>query len=915
PAMSQVLKGSIVSEQTGEAVTGAVVKVDGTSYYAISGLDGSFIFRNIPAGDYKLIVSMVGFIAETRNVKLANSSNVLPVIELKTDRKELSSVVVSASREKNNDAQARNLEKNANQVMNIVSARTIQISPDLTVANVIQRVSGITVERNNTGDGQYALLRGMDKRYNYTLVNGVKIPSPDNKNRFVPLDIFPAELLDRLEVTKSLNPDMEGDGIGGAINLVMKDAPGKLLISGNIATGFNTLFFNRPFYTFDKSQIQTKSPYEELGPAYPARPGDFNPGLLDMKKMGTKPNIYAGLSLGNRFFEDKLGVLAAGTYQNSLRGSNSTYFSFTTATSDASNLPVITNLDRRTYSEEQTRAGLHGKLDYRFSANHKLQLYSAFLDFSTYQVRDEHKTDLSVGYDPEHNNYNLGYDRRFRYTHQKIFNNTLKGEHNLGKRFAMDWSAVYSKATNEVPDNSEVHVASTVRNGVENPKSVVVLGGAERRWEHNSDEDKAGYMNFRYKLGVEGMPVVVSAGGMYRDKQRSNFFNEYQFRPLDESKPAGTQNNLVEGTDWNNYSDIKFTVFNPSGSTGDPLNYDASEKIAAGYLQGNLTSSKFEVVAGVRAENTDQGYHLDHVVQGLKNDGDQKYTDVLPSVNMKFKLNGKTNLRASYYEAINRPSFFEIVPYRVVNEDFTEAGNPDLKHTVAHNADIRYELFPKSSEQFMVGAFYKKIMNPIEFGMVLQGQGSFYMPTNFGNATNYGLELDYTKYIYNFGIKVNYTYTNSSITTSKLFYYNNPDVNATEHVLVKNADQTRRLAGQAAHVANLTLLYKSINKGIDAQISLTYTGDRLYAVSRYVDNDIWESGFVQMDASAEKKLGKRFVIFAKATNLLNTPVKDYVKRINPANSKVPDYEIFKKGTMTRSDVYGQTIILGLRFKY
>jgi TonB-dependent receptor len=915
PAMSQVLKGSIINEQTGEAVTGAVVKADGTSYYGVSGLDGSFMIRNIPAGDYKIIVTMVGYIAETRNVRLTNNSNMLPVIGLTPDRKELSSVVVSASREKNNDAQARNMEKNASQVMNIVSARTIQISPDLTVANVIQRVSGITVERNNTGDGQYALLRGMDKRYNYTLVNGVKIPSPDNKNRFVPLDIFPAELLDRLEVTKSLNPDMEGDGIGGAINLVMKDAPGKLLISGNVATGFNTLFLNRPFYTFDKSQIQTSSPYEELGPAYPARQADFNPGLLDMKKMGTKPNMYAGLSLGNRFFKDKLGVLVAGTYQNSLRGSNSTYFSFTTATSDASNLPVITSLDRRTYSEEQTRSGLHGKLDYRLSGSHKLKFYIAILDLKTYQVRDERKTDLSVGYDPDHNNYNVGYDRRFRYTHQRIFNNTLKGEHDLGKRFSMDWSAVYSKATNEVPDNSEVHVASTVRNGVENPRSVVVLGGAERRWEHNSDEDKAGYLNFRYKLDVEGMPMVVSAGGMYRDKQRSNFFNEYQFRPLDESKPAGTQTNLVEGTDWNNYSDIKFTVFNPYGSTGDPLNYDASEKIAAGYLQGNLTSSKFEVTAGVRVENTDQGYHLDHVVQGLKNEGDQKYTDVLPSVNMKFKLNGKTNLRASYYEAINRPGFFEIVPYRVVNEDLTEAGNPDLKHTVAHNADIRYELFPGSSEQLMVGAFYKMIMNPIEFGMVLQGQGSFYMPTNFGNATNYGLELDYTKYIYNFGIKVNYTYTNSSITTSKLFYYNNPDVNATEHVLVKNADQTRRLAGQAAHVANLTLLYKSISKGIDGQVSMTYTGDRLYAVSRYVDNDIWESGFIQMDASAEKKLGNRLVMFAKATNLLNTPVRDYVKRINPANSKVPDYKTFKNGTITRRDVYGRTIMLGLRFKF
>ncbi|MXV16561.1 TonB-dependent receptor [Hufsiella ginkgonis] len=916
PAMSQTLRGLIISDQTGETIIGAVIKADGTTYHTVSGLDGSFVIRNMPKGDYKITVSMVGFITETRNLKLDNGIVVLPVIKLKTDQKELSTITITTTQQKNNDLQARNLERTANQVMNIVSARAIEISPDLTVANVIQRVSGITIERNNTGDGQYALLRGMDKRYNYTLVNGVKIPSPDNKNRFVPLDIFPAELLDRLEVTKSLTPDMEGDGIGGAINLVMKDAPAKLLISANIATGFNTLFFDRPFYTYDKSQIQTQSPYELLGAAYPSQSRDFNPGLLDVKKMGTKPNLYGGISLGDRFFKGKFGVLVAGTYQNSLRGSNGTYFSFNTATSDASNLPVLTNRSYRTFSEEQTRAGLHGKLDYRLSENHKLQFYGAFLDFGTYQVRDDRRTDLSVGYDPENNNYNLSYNRRFRYTHQQISNNTLKGDHSFfGKRFAIDWSAVYSKATNEVPDNSQVHMASTVRKGVENPKSVVVLGGAERRWEHNSDEDKAGYLNFRYSFGSESMPVIISAGGMYRDKQRTNFFNEYQFRPLDDSKPAGTQTNLIEGTDWNSYSGIKFTVFNPFGSPGDPLNYGASEKIGAGYLQGKLTSKQFEVLAGARVENTSQGYHLEHVVAGLQNEGEQEYTDLLPSINLKFKLNDKTNLRTSYYEAVNRPSFFEIVPYRVVNDDFTEAGNPNLKHTVAHNADVRYELFPKASEQLMVGAFYKKISNPIEFGMVLQGQGSFYMPANFGDAANYGLELDYTKYAYNFGIKVNYTYTNSNITTTKLLYFNNPDPSATEHVLVKNVDEKRRLAGQAAHVANFTLLYKSIAKGINAQMSLAYTGDRLFAVSRYVDNDIWQSGFVQLDASAEKKFGNRYVVFAKATNLLNTPVKDYVKAINPANNKAPGYETFHHGTMTRSDTYGQTVLVGLRFSY
>lgn len=907
PAMSQSLKGSIIDDQTGEPVTGAIIKADGTSYYGVTGLDGSFTIKNMHKGDYKIVVSMMGFITATRNVQLEGITSVLPVIALKSDKKDLATVTVKGSRDKTTDASARNLEKTSGNELNVVSARTIEISPDLTVANVIQRVSGVTVERNNTGDGQYALIRGMDKRFNYTLVNGVKIPSPDPKNRFVPLDIFPAELLDRLEVIKSLTPDMEGDGIGGAINLVMKDAPDKLLVSGNVATGFNTLFDNRPFYTFDKSQIQTKSPSEVYGQGYPAQPGDFNGRLLNIKKMGFKPNLYAGLSLGNRFLDDKLGVIVAGTYQNSLRGSNSKYFSSGITMSDASNSVKLSNLDNRTFSEEQTRAGLHAKLDYRFSEDHKLQFYSAFLDFKTYQVRDEHNTDLSVGYDPANNSYNLTYDTRFRYTHQQILSNTLKGDHKFGDRFSMDWSAVYSKATNEVPDNSELHLASNVTKGVESAKAVVVLGGEDVKWQHNSDQDKAGYLNFRYKLGNDDVPVVISAGGMYRDKQRNSFYTSYDLRPTA---------NEVQGTDWNNYSDIQFYVNNPTGTPGDPLNYQASEKIGAGYLEGKLTSDKFEAIAGARVENTDQGYHLDFPVAGVQGVGEQKYTDILPSANLKYKLNDKTNLRASYYEAINRPSFYEIVPYTDPdNDDWTQIGNPDVKHTVAHNADIRYELFPKATEQLLIGAFYKRLINPIELGIAEQGQKSYYTPSNFGNATNYGLELDYTKYIYNFGIKLNYTYTNSSITTNKLYNYPNPDPNATDKIKDTTTNQTRRLAGQAAHVANLTFLYKSVKKGIDAQLSFAYTGDRIIAVSRYINNDIWESGFVQLDASAEKKIGNHFVVFLKATNILNTPVKDYVKNVNPVNAQVPGYETFNGGTVTRSDVYGQTIMLGLRFKY
>jgi len=110
--------------------------------------------------------------------------------------------------------------------------------PDITAAGALQRISGVTMQRtSNSGEAQYAIIRGMDKRYNYTLVNGIKIPSPDNKNRYVPMDIFPSELLARIEVIKALTPDMEGDAIGGAMNLVLKDAPEKLLVKATVSMG------------------------------------------------------------------------------------------------------------------------------------------------------------------------------------------------------------------------------------------------------------------------------------------------------------------------------------------------------------------------------------------------------------------------------------------------------------------------------------------------------------------------------------------------------------------------------------------------------------------------------------------------------------------------------------------------------
>ena len=232
----------------------------------------------------------------------------------------LSEVTISEHASKESDKSARSDEKNANNTLNAVSAHTISISPDVLVSNVLSRVSGISVDRSNTGDAQHVIIRGMDKQYNTVLINGIKIPSPDNKNRYVPLDIFPADLVEKIEISKTLTPDMEADASGGVINMVMKTAPDKLRIEGYFGTGYSQLFIDRGFTSFNTSTVHAKAPGETLPPLAYASINDFPYQNLVTKTGNPPPNADASLTIGDRFLNNKLGVVFSGTYQNDYAG-------------------------------------------------------------------------------------------------------------------------------------------------------------------------------------------------------------------------------------------------------------------------------------------------------------------------------------------------------------------------------------------------------------------------------------------------------------------------------------------------------------------------------------------------------------------------------------------------------------------
>jgi outer membrane receptor protein involved in Fe transport len=805
-----------------------------------------------------------------------------------------------------------------------MSARTIELSPDITVANAIQRVSGVTITRDNTGDGKYAIIRGMDQRYNNTLINGIKIPSPDDKYRFVPMNIFPSEMLERLEVIKALTPNMEADAIGGTMNLVMKSAPDKFLLTANISGGYSTIFNTRPFTAFLHSGIPQRSPAEINGNTYAATPADFSLSNLQYYNKANPINSTMGLTIGDRFAGGKLGVIIAASYQDIYKGTISERL-----VPDAQPLPspspnTLNPSDSyvRQFNTQTNRIGLQNKIDYIFNSRNKISLFNFFVHQSLFETRFTPDS-ATAGLNSTATQTNVSPEYRSTWQTQDIYNATLQGEHALGNKFALNWSGVYSIAKQALPDqasynwNEQVDYSSGKIDSISNTIPVGTSNVVTHRWQHNTDQDWAGYGNLFYRPTIFRRDFEFETGGLYRYKTRTDYNNEYD---LQSSAPANTPFTTINAVP---------LYFQASGenqgeyTAANANTYTAHEQIIAGFIQAKFNLVRhLQVLGGVRVENTQDAYNTAlPETSTVGAFGTIHYTDVLPSVHFKYALADNQNIRLSYFKSISRPGFGDLVPITDnSNNEFTFLGNPYLKHVRADNLDLRYELFPGISDQILVGAFYKKLEDPIEYFVTnLNGPSSLYLkPQNTSEATNYGAEAVITKYWGIFGVSANYTYTHSSITTTKLVYgYVSGVGNQTTTM-----NQTRPLQGQANNIGNISLLLKDPRIGLDAQLALTYTGDRIVEVSPYANLDIWAKPFTQLDLSLEKRLTRHFILFGKINNLTNAPNKEYIKfpysAVNahlPTGYTVPFQDAGSNYTVAEKDIYKLSYLAGIRYKF
>jgi outer membrane receptor protein involved in Fe transport len=893
-ANAGTIRGKIVDATSNEPLPGTRIVVVGKHVGAISGFDGSYKLTLAP-GDYSLKFTYVGYLDTIISITVTEEQQTLD-IALQRNIKE---VIVSGKTENGSDVSALTTMKNSDNIINAVSARSIEVSPDLDVADVSQRLSGVSMTRTAaTGDAEYAIIRGMDKRYNYTTVNGIKIPSPDNEDRYVPLDIFPSELLDRLEVSKSLLPTMEGDAIGGSMNLVMKQAPDYEVASVQVGSGYDELFnSSRQFASF-VDDPNTQSPRVLNGPDYLATMSNFPASTWSPSYSNPSLPSYLSATYGNRFDDDKLGVIVAGSYQNSFRGANTNFFY--SIVNQVDNTPYLSEIEYREYNTQLTRGGGMTNIDFRADDNNTFQLFGMYASLHKNELRVDWDTNRSKGFSV----YDIDVLSSIITTNetQGIGNVTLSGQDRiLGKDLEADWHLAYSSAMMNQPDRADLELDGGVTRDSAGNVTIRTpnITNSDRSWENSTDEDKSGYLTLKSTEELFSTPIEFSYGGMYRNKERTSSYDDYGIRV-----PPN-----VGGTQYYNGNITLDTlyVYNPQGTSGNALNYNAYEDVTAGFLQAKFTVGYLTAIGGVRVEQTNFGWtSLDTLLPARQ--GTITYTDMLPSVSLKYSPTDNQNWRLSYYKSISRPNFFELVPGQSTpGDDYTQVSNDSLNRTQADNLDLRWEYFPGGLDQLLAGVFYKRLVDPIEWEIV-QSFTPYYEPENLGIATNYGFELDFRKFFSNFGVEGNYTYTNSQITTTKEIYTNNT---------TSYTQEARPLENQSANIANLSLLYKDFENGTSLQLSGNYTGPAIVVVSTYYDNDRWSTGFVDLDFSAEQRLWGDLGVYFKVTNILNTLREEVIHQTYSNASYAPEqisYQTNGQDVLVRREFYDRNYVLGFRFR-
>ncbi|KMT66017.1 TonB-dependent receptor [Catenovulum maritimum] len=872
-ATAATLQGEIKAPAANQLITGANVKIKELGLTTVSKRDGSFRFDNLKAGTYTLEINYIGAKPYTSQVEVSEEGVIHQEVMLEAEQ-EIENLIVRGQRA--GQAGAINGQKNSKSIKSIVSADSIGQFPDQNASEALQRLPGMSIERDQ-GEGRFVGIRGIDPNLNNVTINGLNLPSPEGGVRSVALDVIPSQLIGSLEVSKSVTPDMDGDAIGGSIEV-------------KSLSGFDRAEQSISF----NAQVSQNQLRDELSPK-------LGLSFTDVYQVGA----------------DELAIATAVSWSKRKFGSDN----------------VESNgddeVEHRHYNITRERLGAAVNLDYRADFNNQYFLRSLYSEFSD----EEFRLANTFVFDDE---TEIESGTKSRKETQTILSMTAGAEH-IVDSWKIDWQLGYSKSTEDNPNAlyytlvaEELDISTDMQGPipkVNQSEAVQDLSNYEldeisNESDHSQDKETSLKLDLTKSLEFDSVQAQLKFGAKYRQREKQTYahiniyddgFDNIDFvsakNPhlewsLGQFGPA-LDKAYLENLYRTHSTNLELNQLN-SRVESEGSSFDISEDIFAAYIMTEINLDKLTLVAGVRYEKTDfatTGARVE-LIEDEENDNeevvntpwisDRSYAKWLPSINARYELTTKLIARAAYSQTLARPNFGDVAAVQVIEsktefdddsntfetEREAEVGNPELKPYFSDNFDLSLEYYPGHIGVMSIGYFHKKISNFVIIANVANtpewdGYDDVYQPINGEQATLNGVELSWVKSFDNGLImSANATLTDSEAVT-----------------LLDEERFVTSLPNQSDTTANLMIGYETDD------ISLRLTSVYKSGNQEEIDGDMirFEDSHTQYDFTAKYFINQRTHVYFNAINLNDEPMYHYFdSKINNAQ-----YE-----------VYGRTFELG-----
>lgn len=873
------IRGRIV-DASKQILPGASVYIEKLHTGVTSDVNGFYTFSNLDPGTYTVKVTYVGYTPVEMKITVSEGKTLDKDVVL-NEGVELQEVVVGGAF--HGQRRALSSQKNSLGVTNVVSADQVGKFPDSNIGDALKRISGINVQYDQ-GEARFGQVRGTSADLSSVTINGNRVPSAEGETRSVQLDLIPSDMIQTIEVNKVVTPDMDADAIGGSINLVTKNSPYKRTIAATAGTGYNWV--------------------------------------------SGKAALNLGFTYGDRFFNDKLGLMVSASYQNNPAGSDDVEMAY--EKNDNGDV-VLDEYEVRQYYVTRERQSYSLALDWEINANHRIDFKGIFNNRNdwenryrhTYKWDDETPNEYEVIYETKSG----GPDQRYaRLERQRTMDFTLGGEHLFGK-LKMDWKASYAQAGEERPherylafkkegiamntdwsdirrpymspaDGQDILLNATNSNEFE-------LDELTEQFEDIKEKDLKFSLNFELPLAKGRYANRLKFGAKVVDKDKNKWIDFYEYKPTDEDAFLTDALGHLQNENRDGYmggdrykvgnfvekeyvGDLNLTDVNSfeQETKYDEMceNFEAHETVSAGYLRfDQQLGKKWNLMAGLRLENTHVTYSGYMYDDGKESDKDESFTktsersksylNVLPSVLLKYDASEDFKVRASFTNTLARPKYANLVPNVIIDKEDIAFGNPELNPTLSYNFDLSAEYYFKSVGLVSAGLFYKKIndfivdyrQNDYEYKGVTYEEMK--QPRNAGDADLFGVEIAYQR---DFGfiapaLKCIGFYGNYTYTYSKVKNFN----------FEGRENEDLRMPGSPEHTANASLYFDKA--GFNVRLSYNFASDFIDEVGEEAFYDRYYDKVNYLDLNASYTFGKKLktTFYAEATNLLNQPLRYY----------------------------------------